>query len=349
MTGTTRSISTCTGVCSEKRSDSPPTSTTSAPIWARRNPCATARSVPAVAPPSLNESGLALTMPTRRPRAQSIAPPAWIHTEIGGAHPTARARRRSDPPVHRARQPTGAHLEGRTLELIPAVVSAVSAAAATSAVGVGADPEQHRRAGAGDGRAQAALAVHQPADGVDAGHQRAAVGLVQEVLEQRGQVVEAVLAQRERQADGARERGARRRPARPSPGSAVRASSVLVRQSGMTAMKPSPSGSGTCWAHGPGHHGHQAPVEAGGGVVGVALDLGGPREQVVGRPAQPAERVGGDQARADGGRRRAEAAAQRDAVLALDRQAVERSEAAREGHGTPGWSRPRAPRRRPRR
>ena len=120
-------VSTATGTPDARppgpRSPAPPGRSPPRPGWARRTaatrrpppprrrparpgarPWRTARSVPAWAPSSLKESGLALTIPTSRPREQSRTPPAWCQ------------RRRSP---HRARQPqvgspgpAGAHARG---------------------------------------------------------------------------------------------------------------------------------------------------------------------------------------------------------------------------------------------
>ncbi len=147
---------------------------------------------------------------------------------------------------------------------------------------------------------------------------------MQAVGQQRGEVLQAALGQGEREADGVGQRG-RGVGEGDRRGEARRAASVEVRHSGMTTTNASSSGTGTGRATGPGPHGHEPAGEAGGGVVGVALDLGGAGQQVVGRPAQAAEGVGGHQAGADGRRRRAEAAPERDAIAALHGQAVERS------------------------
>src|SRR5690348_16028831 len=81
IAGSTRRNSSSTETSSAPgRVDSPPTSSMSAPSSTMRTPCATASSTLAWMPPSENESGVRLRMPTTRGRSSDKARPAQSST-----------------------------------------------------------------------------------------------------------------------------------------------------------------------------------------------------------------------------------------------------------------------------
>ena len=316
---------------------------------ARRRPWATARSVPALTPPSLNESGLALTIPTRRPRAQSIAPAACVHTASAALTPprapgAGRSRRSSG-----RGSPTGAHVEGRTRAVTPGGGQRGLGRGGHLGDALLARPQQHRRARARDGGAQAALAVDQAADGLDARHHGTAVGLVEAVLEQGGQVVEAPLAQGQGEADGARQGGGRvgqrhrlgQRPARLVGAGAHLGDDHDEGQALGQRAPAAPPGPGTTATRPPLRHAAALSEWPSISVARASRSSGVQRRPPRALAAMRPEHT----AAADEPRPRPK----RDAVLALDRQARRASRGRSPAPGTPGWWRPRAPRRRPRR
>ena len=211
----------------------------------------------------------------------------------------------------------------------PAASTSVARSASSAASGRQA-PQQDARTGAGDRDAQAPMLAAETPETLDARHERGAIRLVQAVAEQQMQVVQLAALEGEYQPDRPRERLGRigerdrrgERPARTLGRDPVarhhRHEHELIRRRDL-------HGAGVAADR------HDAAEDACAGVVGVPLDRRRAPQQLVGRPAMPADGVGGHQARAHRRGGRAQAAAERDAVVALHDQAVERVETLRHG------------------
>ena len=117
MTGTTRPISTSTGLGAENRSDSPAHLHHVGPLLGQAHPVAHRALGARVGALVAERVGVGVDDP-HQPPAGAVEDAARVVPEEG--HPTARASRRSDPPVQRARtpaelRPRGPHAGGDAL------------------------------------------------------------------------------------------------------------------------------------------------------------------------------------------------------------------------------------------